>query len=50
MARDSYTDTRRGFPTLALQVQKVLQRPLNGLLIIFRGRRIDVVKVIRHDG
>ncbi|WP_409977849.1 IS66 family insertion sequence element accessory protein TnpB [Bradyrhizobium sp. SZCCHNS2005] len=35
-----YTDMRRGFPSLALQVQEVLRKdPLGGHLFCFRGRR-----------
>jgi transposase len=35
-----YTDMRRGFPSLALQVQEVLRKdPLSGHLFVFRGRR-----------
>ncbi|GLS21026.1 hypothetical protein GCM10007874_40430 [Labrys miyagiensis] len=35
-----YTDMRRGFPSLALQVQKVLKHdPLDGHLFCFRGKR-----------
>ncbi|WP_346283704.1 IS66 family insertion sequence element accessory protein TnpB [Bradyrhizobium pachyrhizi] len=35
-----YTDMRRGFPSLALQVQEVLRKdPLGGHLFVFRGRR-----------
>ena len=46
-----YTDMRRGFPSLALQVQEVLKRdPLSGHLFCFRGRRGDLVKVIWQDG
>ena len=34
-----YTDMRRGFPSLALQVQEVLRKdPLSGHLFVFRGR------------
>jgi transposase len=45
-----YTDMRRGFPSLALQVQEVLkQDPLGGHLFCFRGRRSDLIKVIWHD-
>ncbi|WP_375167201.1 MULTISPECIES: IS66 family insertion sequence element accessory protein TnpB [unclassified Bradyrhizobium] len=41
---------RRGFPSLALQVQEVLgQDPLGGHLFCFRGRRGDLLKVIWHD-
>ncbi|WP_407175614.1 IS66 family insertion sequence element accessory protein TnpB [Bradyrhizobium sp. STM 3562] len=42
---------RRGFPSLALQVQEVLRKdPLSGHLFVFRGRRSDFVKMIWHDG
>ena len=35
-----YTDMRRGFPSLALQVQEVLKHdPLSGHVFCFRGRR-----------
>lgn len=45
-----YTDMRRGFPSLALQVQEVLGKdPLGGHLFCFRGRRGDLLKVIWHD-
>lgn len=46
-----YTDMRRGFPSLALQVQEILKHdPLSGHLFCFRGRRSDVIKIIWHDG
>jgi transposase len=46
-----HTDMRKGFPSLALQVQEVLRRdPLGGHLFCFRGRRDDLLKVIWHDG
>jgi transposase len=46
-----YTDMRKGFPSLALQVQEVLRHdPLNGHLLCFCGRRGDLLKVIWHDG
>jgi transposase len=46
-----HTDMRKGFPSLALQVQQILQRdPLSGHLFCFRGRRGDLLKVIWHDG
>jgi transposase len=46
-----YTDMRRGFPSLSLQVQEVLrQDPLSGHLFCFRGRKGDLLKVIWHDG
>ncbi|WP_456840638.1 IS66 family insertion sequence element accessory protein TnpB [Bradyrhizobium sp. USDA 4486] len=42
---------RRGFPSLALQVQEALRKdPLSGHLFVFRGRRSDLVKVIWHGG
>ena len=45
------TDMRRGMNTLALQVQEDLGRdPHAGDLYIFRGRRGDLVKCLRHDG
>ncbi|MBM1173554.1 IS66 family insertion sequence element accessory protein TnpB [Microvirga arabica] len=45
-----YTDMRRGFPSLALQVQEVLKHdPLSGHVFCFRGRRGDLIKVIWHD-
>ncbi len=46
-----YTDMRRGFPGLSLQVQEVLRRdPLSGHLFCFRGRRGNLLKVIWQDG
>ncbi|MCA1378955.1 IS66 family insertion sequence element accessory protein TnpB [Bradyrhizobium sp. IC4061] len=46
-----YTDMRRGFPSLALQMQEVLHKhPLSGHLFVFRGRRSGLVKAIWHDG
>src|SRR5712675_569174 len=46
-----YTDMRKGFPSLALQVQEILQRdPLSGHLFCFRGRSGNLLKVIWHDG
>ena len=42
---------RRGFPGLALLVQETLKAdPHSGHLFVFRGRRGDLVKIIRHDG
>lgn len=39
-----YTDMRRGFPSLALQVQESLKHdPLSGHLFCFRGRRLQRV-------
>jgi transposase len=46
-----YTDMRKGFPSLAMQVQEVLKRdPLGGHLFCFRGSRGNLLKVIWHDG
>lgn len=46
-----HTDMRKGWASLALQVQERLgQDPHGGHLFIFRGRRSDLVKVIWHDG
>jgi transposase len=39
-----HTDMRKGFPSLALQVQEILH------LFCFRGRRGNLLKVIWHDG
>ena len=45
------TDMRKGFASLSLQVQQVLDRdPLSGHLFCFRGRRGNLLKVIWHDG
>ena len=46
-----HTDTRKGSPDLALQVQEILKRdPLSGRIFCFRGRRGNLLKVIWHDG
>ncbi len=46
-----HTGMRKGFASLSLQVQQILQRdPLSGHLFCFRGRRGDLLKVIWHDG
>lgn len=46
-----HMDMRRGAPSLSLQVQEVLrQDPLGGHLFCFRGRRGDLLKVIRRPG
>lgn len=46
-----FTDMRRGFPGLALQVQEILkQDPFGGHLFCFRGRGGGLMKVIWHDG
>ena len=42
---------RCGFPSLALRVQEVLKHdPVSGHLFVFRGRRLDILKIIWHDG
>ncbi|WP_244608685.1 IS66 family insertion sequence element accessory protein TnpB [Bradyrhizobium algeriense] len=42
-----YTDMRKGFPWLALQAQGILHRdPLSDHLFCFRGRRVNLLKVI----
>jgi transposase len=46
-----HTDMRRGMNGLALQVQQALGRdPHAGDLYVFRGKRGDLIKIIRHDG
>ena len=45
------TDMRRGFHSLAAQVQTALQLdPYSGALFIFRGRRGDLLKALFWDG
>ena len=45
------TDMRKGFNGLAALAEKVLaQDPYSGHLLVFRGRRGDLVKVIWFDG
>ena len=45
------TDMRKGFVTLAAQVESVLGAdPYGGHLFVFRGRRGDLIKVIWWDG
>ena len=46
-----YTDMRRGFNGLALQVQEVLKRdPHDGQIFVFLRRRDGLVKVLWHEG
>ncbi|MHC4044870.1 IS66 family insertion sequence element accessory protein TnpB [Bradyrhizobium sp. 23AC] len=46
-----YTNMRRGMRSLALTVQEISKRdPHAGYLYIFRGRRGDLIKILRHDG
>ena len=45
------TDMRKGFDGLAARAEKVLEQdPYSGHLLVFRGRRGDLVKVIWFDG
>lgn len=45
------TDMRRGFDTLAAQVQTMLTfDPHSGALYAFRGRRGDMIKILWWDG
>jgi transposase len=46
-----FSDLRRGFDGLALQVQEVLKlNPHSGHLFAFRGKRGDLIKLLWHDG
>ena len=45
------TDMRKGFPGLSLLVQETLKRdPNDGHVVVFRGRRGDLIKIIWWDG
>jgi len=45
------TDLRRGFDGLSAQVQNVLhEQPFSGHVLVFRGRRGDIVKLLWWDG
>ncbi len=45
------TDMRKGFDSLAAQVQSILgQDPFSGHVFCFRGRRGDLVKLLWWDG
>jgi transposase len=45
------TDMRRGFTGLSAAAQTVLeQNPYSGHVFVFRGKRGDLVKVLRWDG
>jgi hypothetical protein len=45
------TDMRRGFDSLAAQVQTMLMLdPHDGALYAFRGRRGDLIKILWWDG
>lgn len=46
-----HTDMRRGFNSLAIQVQETLQHdPHGGHVFVFRGKRGDLIKLLWHDG
>lgn len=46
-----HTDMRKGFDGLALIAQETLKHdPHSGHLVVFRGRRGDLVKILWHDG
>lgn len=45
-----FTDMRRGFHSLAAQVQLSLQRDaMDGSLYVFRGKRGDLIKILYWD-
>jgi transposase len=45
------TDLRRGFTGLSATIQTVLgQNPFSGHIFVFRGRRGDLIKLLRWDG
>jgi len=45
------TDMRKGFDSLAVQIQSILgQDPFSGHVFCFRGRRGDLVKLLWWDG
>ena len=47
---NGHSDARRGMNGLALQAQQALGRdPHAGDLYVLRGRRGDLVKILRHD-
>lgn len=46
-----HTDMRKGFNGLAALVQTTLaDNPYSGHVFVFRGRRCDILKVLRFDG
>ncbi len=45
------TDMRKGFDGLAAMAQtSLIQDPFSGHVFVFRGRRGDIVKLLRWDG
>ena len=45
------TDMRKGMQGLSLLVQEVLRKdPLAGHIFCFRGRKDDLIKILRYDG
>ena len=45
------TDMRRGFDGLAALAQNALaQEPFSGHVFVFRGRRVDIIKLLWWDG
>jgi transposase len=45
------TDLRRGLTGLSALVEsKLEQKPISGLVFVFRGRRGDLIKVLWYDG
>ncbi len=45
------TDMRRGFDGLAAIVQEKLDAdPFSGHLFVFRGRKVDLIKIVYWDG
>jgi transposase len=46
-----YTDMRKGIDGLAILVQGVLrQDPFSGHLVVFRGRKTNLIKIVFWDG
>ena len=46
-----HIDMRKGMDGLATMVQEVLkQDPFTGHLFVFRGRKVDLIKIIYWDG
>ena len=46
-----YTDMRKGIEGLAMLVQSLLrQGPFSGHLFLFRGRKVNLIKIVFWDG